>query len=123
MNSPLNFVAYHFGYRQRSRLVGSRQQLPELFPDDVSNDLADVWNTGAKVAARRREGSESGWSVVVTGSGLQGTLDVCRLGDKIFDGCRRATNKTAEDVVPHAPHEDSNLLLFCSLRVSACAQA
>ncbi|KAG0425116.1 hypothetical protein HPB47_027689 [Ixodes persulcatus] len=57
---PLNVFAHHFGYRQRCRLVGSRQQLPELFPNNVSNDLANAWDTGAKVAARRREGSEVG---------------------------------------------------------------
>ncbi|KAG0442748.1 hypothetical protein HPB47_015627 [Ixodes persulcatus] len=76
LNCPLNFVAYHFGYRQRSRLVGSRQQLPELFPDDVSYGLVDVWNTGAKVAARRRS---AGWgNIAKSAFGMEsaGVVDI-----------------------------------------------
>ncbi|KAG0442834.1 hypothetical protein HPB47_015574 [Ixodes persulcatus] len=59
LNCPLNFLADNFGYRQQSRLVGCGKQLPELFQDDVVNDLANAWDAGAKVSARRSKCSET----------------------------------------------------------------
>ncbi|KAG0422494.1 hypothetical protein HPB47_001690 [Ixodes persulcatus] len=46
LECPLDLLADNFGDRQRSRLVVSRQELPEFFSDDVADDFPKAVDTG-----------------------------------------------------------------------------
>ncbi|KAG0432938.1 hypothetical protein HPB47_020370 [Ixodes persulcatus] len=59
LECPLDLLADNFGDRQRSRLVVSRQELPEFFSDDVADDFPKAVDTGG---AQVQTGSCDGWS-------------------------------------------------------------
>lgn len=116
MNGLVNFRLYYFGDGERSRVIGSRQQFPELLPDHVADCISNARKeASASIEASQRGGSDVGQLLVVGGSCLEGPLDVCGLRHECLDGHRWVSHKAPEDAFLYSLHEDLELLHFLRL--------